>query len=76
MCLWIDGVVIFPVTHDLLTALQQYSHFRRVSVAGCTMDYAKTEQKAIIQFLRAIQIYRWINVVYGEQCLARCTIFR
>ncbi|GBM82244.1 hypothetical protein AVEN_216079-1 [Araneus ventricosus] len=45
------------------------------------MDSSRSAQRAVIQFLRAeeehaSQIYRRIKEVYGEQCLARCTIFR
>ncbi|GBN88346.1 hypothetical protein AVEN_53729-1 [Araneus ventricosus] len=45
------------------------------------MDYSRSAQRAVIQFLRAegehaSQIYRRMKEVYGEQCLARCTIFR
>ncbi|GBN06218.1 hypothetical protein AVEN_160954-1 [Araneus ventricosus] len=45
------------------------------------MDSSRSAQRAVIQFIRAegelaSQIYRRIKEVYGEQCLARCTIFR
>ncbi|GBM07031.1 hypothetical protein AVEN_63473-1 [Araneus ventricosus] len=45
------------------------------------MDSSRSSQRAVIQFLRAegehaSQIYRRMKEVYGEQCLARCTIFR
>ncbi|GBM50468.1 hypothetical protein AVEN_203060-1 [Araneus ventricosus] len=45
------------------------------------MDSSRSAQTAVIQFLRAegeyaSQIYRRKKEVYGEQCLARCTIFR
>ncbi|GBM77395.1 hypothetical protein AVEN_90218-1 [Araneus ventricosus] len=45
------------------------------------MDSSISAQRAVIQFLRtkgehASQIYRRMKDVYGEQCLARCTIFR
>ncbi|GBL74528.1 hypothetical protein AVEN_235456-1 [Araneus ventricosus] len=45
------------------------------------MDSSKSVQRAIIQFLRsegeqASQIYSRTKEVSGEQCLARCTIFR
>ncbi|GBM10415.1 hypothetical protein AVEN_127653-1 [Araneus ventricosus] len=45
------------------------------------MDSSISAQRAVIQFLRAkgehtSQIYRRMKGVYGEQCLARCTIFR
>ncbi|GBN55557.1 hypothetical protein AVEN_193241-1 [Araneus ventricosus] len=45
------------------------------------MDSSRSAQRAVIQFLRAegehaSQIYRRTKEVYGEQCLARCTIFR
>ncbi|GBN07903.1 hypothetical protein AVEN_201023-1 [Araneus ventricosus] len=45
------------------------------------MDSSRSAQTAVIQFLRAegehaSQIYRRMQVVYEEQCLARCTIFR
>ncbi|GBN80262.1 hypothetical protein AVEN_269683-1 [Araneus ventricosus] len=45
------------------------------------MDSSRSAQRAVIQFLRAegeldSQIYRRMKEVYGEQCLARCTIFR
>ncbi|GBL96250.1 hypothetical protein AVEN_118783-1 [Araneus ventricosus] len=45
------------------------------------MDSSRSAQRAVIQFLRAkgehaSQIYRRMIEVYGEQCLARCTIFR
>ncbi|GBL71752.1 hypothetical protein AVEN_191021-1 [Araneus ventricosus] len=45
------------------------------------MDSSRSAQKAVMQFLRAeeehaTQIYRRMKEVYGEQCLARCTIFR
>ncbi|GBL84142.1 hypothetical protein AVEN_118555-1 [Araneus ventricosus] len=42
---------------------------------------SRSAQTAVIQFLRAegehiSQIYRRLKEVYGEQCLAWCTIFR
>ncbi|GBL95888.1 hypothetical protein AVEN_227128-1 [Araneus ventricosus] len=45
------------------------------------MDSSRSAQRAVIQFLRAegehaSQIHRRMKEVYGEQCLARCTIFR
>ncbi|GBM95585.1 hypothetical protein AVEN_207046-1 [Araneus ventricosus] len=45
------------------------------------MDSSRSSQRAVIQFLlakgeRASQIYRRMKEAYGEQCLARCTIFR
>ncbi|GBM30550.1 hypothetical protein AVEN_265003-1 [Araneus ventricosus] len=45
------------------------------------IDSSRSAQRAVIQFLRAegehaSQIYRRMKEVYGEQCLARCTIFR
>ncbi|GBM53502.1 hypothetical protein AVEN_261274-1 [Araneus ventricosus] len=45
------------------------------------MDFSRSAERAIIQFLRsegehASQIYRRMKEVYGEQFLARCTIFR
>ncbi|GBN88640.1 hypothetical protein AVEN_237021-1 [Araneus ventricosus] len=45
------------------------------------MDSSKSAHRAVIQVLRAggehaSQIYRRMKEVYGEQCLARCTIFR
>ncbi|GBN67993.1 hypothetical protein AVEN_14680-1 [Araneus ventricosus] len=45
------------------------------------MDSSRSAQRAVIQFLRAegehaSQIYRRMKDVYGEQCLARSTIFR
>ncbi|GBL90822.1 hypothetical protein AVEN_215554-1 [Araneus ventricosus] len=45
------------------------------------MDSSRSAQTAVIQFLRAegeyaSQIYPRMKEVYGEQCLARCTIFR
>ncbi|GBN11461.1 hypothetical protein AVEN_210300-1 [Araneus ventricosus] len=45
------------------------------------MDSSRSSQRAVIQFLHAegehaSQIYRRVKEVYGEQCLARCTIFR
>ncbi|GBM91501.1 hypothetical protein AVEN_99832-1 [Araneus ventricosus] len=44
------------------------------------MDSSRSAQTAAIQFLRAegehaSQIYRRLKEVYGEQCLAQCTIF-
>ncbi|GBM99576.1 hypothetical protein AVEN_64398-1 [Araneus ventricosus] len=50
----------------------------------CMMDSSKSSQRAVFQFLRAegefvkhaSQIYRRMKEVYGEQCLARCSIFR
>ncbi|GBN07587.1 hypothetical protein AVEN_109737-1 [Araneus ventricosus] len=44
-------------------------------------DSSRSAQRAVIQFLRtegdhASQIYRRTKEVYGEQCLARCIIFR
>ncbi|GBN28513.1 hypothetical protein AVEN_259044-1 [Araneus ventricosus] len=44
------------------------------------MDSSRSAQRAVIQFLRSegehtSQIYHWMRVVYGEQCLPRCTIF-
>ncbi|GBN42292.1 hypothetical protein AVEN_107786-1 [Araneus ventricosus] len=45
------------------------------------MDSSRSAQRAVIQFLRAegehaSQIYRRMKEVYGEQCLARRTIFQ
>ncbi|GBO42378.1 hypothetical protein AVEN_40559-1 [Araneus ventricosus] len=45
------------------------------------IDSSISAQRAVIEFLRAereyaSQIYRKMKEVYGEQCLARCTIFR
>ncbi|GBN87428.1 hypothetical protein AVEN_28619-1 [Araneus ventricosus] len=45
------------------------------------MDTSRSAQRTAIQFLRAegehaSQIYRRMKEVFGEQCLARCTIFR
>ncbi|GBN84772.1 hypothetical protein AVEN_68138-1 [Araneus ventricosus] len=45
------------------------------------MDSSRSAQTALIQFLRAegehvSQIYCRMKEVYGEQCLARCIIFR
>ncbi|GBM77567.1 hypothetical protein AVEN_13316-1 [Araneus ventricosus] len=45
------------------------------------MDSSTSSQRAVIQLLgaegeHASQIYRRMKEVYGEQCLARCTIFR
>ncbi|GBN89698.1 hypothetical protein AVEN_57091-1 [Araneus ventricosus] len=45
------------------------------------MDSSRLAQRAVIQFLRgegehSSQIYRRMKEVFGEQCLARCTIFR
>ncbi|GBM13495.1 hypothetical protein AVEN_129414-1 [Araneus ventricosus] len=45
------------------------------------MDSSRSAQRAVIQFLpaegeHASQIYRRMKEVYGEQCLARCKIFR
>ncbi|GBM41860.1 hypothetical protein AVEN_8532-1 [Araneus ventricosus] len=45
------------------------------------MDSSRSAQRAVIQFLcsegeHASQIYRKMKEVYGEQCLARCRIFR
>ncbi|GBO28725.1 hypothetical protein AVEN_67914-1 [Araneus ventricosus] len=45
------------------------------------MDSSRATQTAVIQFLQAegehtSQIYSRIKEVYGEQCFARCTIFR
>ncbi|GBM84636.1 hypothetical protein AVEN_135627-1 [Araneus ventricosus] len=45
------------------------------------MDSSRSAQRAVIQFLlaegeHASQIYRRMKEVYGEHCLARCTIFR
>ncbi|GBN28368.1 hypothetical protein AVEN_158817-1 [Araneus ventricosus] len=45
------------------------------------MDSSRSAQRAVIQFLRTegehtSQIYRKMKEVHGEQCLARCTIFR
>ncbi|GBM44983.1 hypothetical protein AVEN_223064-1 [Araneus ventricosus] len=45
------------------------------------MDSSRSAQRAVIQFLRAeveyaSQIYRRKKEVCGEQCIARCTIFR
>ncbi|GBM73520.1 hypothetical protein AVEN_218501-1 [Araneus ventricosus] len=45
------------------------------------MDSSRSAQRAVIHFLRtkgehASQIFRRMKEVYGEQCLARCTIFR
>ncbi|GBM34702.1 hypothetical protein AVEN_120420-1 [Araneus ventricosus] len=45
------------------------------------MDSSRSAQRSVIQFLHAegehaSQIYRRMKEVYGEQCLARCAIFR
>ncbi|GBL94022.1 hypothetical protein AVEN_207061-1 [Araneus ventricosus] len=45
------------------------------------LDSSRSAQRAFIQFLRAegehaSHIYHRMKEVYGEQCLARCTIFR
>ncbi|GBM95184.1 hypothetical protein AVEN_75723-1 [Araneus ventricosus] len=45
------------------------------------MDSSRSAQRAVLQFPPAeaehvSQIYRRMKKVYGEQCLARCTIFR
>ncbi|GBN14079.1 hypothetical protein AVEN_145305-1 [Araneus ventricosus] len=45
------------------------------------MDSSRSAQSAVIQFLRAegelaSQIYRRMTEMCGEQCLARCNIFR
>ncbi|GBN40091.1 hypothetical protein AVEN_222493-1 [Araneus ventricosus] len=45
------------------------------------MDSSRSAQRAVLQFLRAegehaSQIYRRMKEVYGEQCLARCTVFQ
>ncbi|GBO43320.1 hypothetical protein AVEN_150813-1 [Araneus ventricosus] len=45
------------------------------------IDSSRSAQRGVIQFLcaegeYASQIYRRMKEVYGEQCLARCTIFR
>ncbi|GBO31698.1 hypothetical protein AVEN_161499-1 [Araneus ventricosus] len=45
------------------------------------MDSSGSAQRAVIQFLRAegenaSQINRKMKEMYGEQCLARCTMFR
>ncbi|GBM46782.1 hypothetical protein AVEN_6060-1 [Araneus ventricosus] len=45
------------------------------------MDSSRSAQRAVIQFLHtewehASHIYRRMKEVYGDQCLARCTIFR
>ncbi|GBM71122.1 hypothetical protein AVEN_173873-1 [Araneus ventricosus] len=45
------------------------------------MESSRSAQRAVIQFLRAegeraLQIYRRMKEVYGEQRLARCTTFR
>ncbi|GBN37703.1 hypothetical protein AVEN_108021-1 [Araneus ventricosus] len=45
------------------------------------MDSSRSAQRAVIQFLRAegeqvSQIYHRLKQVCGEQCLARCTLFR
>ncbi|GBN54978.1 hypothetical protein AVEN_261496-1 [Araneus ventricosus] len=45
------------------------------------MDSSRLAQRAVILFLRregkhASQIYRRMKEVYGEQCLARCSMFR
>ncbi|GBM58971.1 hypothetical protein AVEN_230085-1 [Araneus ventricosus] len=45
------------------------------------MDSSRSAQRAVIQFLRsegehALKIYRRKKELYGEQCLARSTIFR
>ncbi|GBM40905.1 hypothetical protein AVEN_234040-1 [Araneus ventricosus] len=82
MCYSIDGGVVFPVGPAQLTASHQYPHFWRVvSAVRCMMDSSRSAQRAVTQFLRAegmhaSQIYRRMEDVYGEQCLARCTIFR
>ncbi|GBN97708.1 hypothetical protein AVEN_111125-1 [Araneus ventricosus] len=38
------------------------------------MDSSRSAQSAEVE--HASQIYRMMKEVYGEQCLARCTIFR
>ncbi|GBO01417.1 hypothetical protein AVEN_238289-1 [Araneus ventricosus] len=45
------------------------------------LDSSRSARRAVIQFLRAewehaSQIYPRMKEVYGEKCLARCTIFR
>ncbi|GBO45562.1 hypothetical protein AVEN_32131-1 [Araneus ventricosus] len=45
------------------------------------VDSSRSAQKAVTQYLRTegehvSQIYRRMKEVYGEQCFARCTIFR
>ncbi|GBO29420.1 hypothetical protein AVEN_93255-1 [Araneus ventricosus] len=45
------------------------------------MDSSRSAQRAFIELLRAegehaSQIYRRMKEMYGEHCLARCTIFR
>ncbi|GBM78136.1 hypothetical protein AVEN_149199-1 [Araneus ventricosus] len=45
------------------------------------MNSSRSAQRAVIQFLRvegkyASEIYRRMKKVYGEQCLAQCTVFR
>ncbi|GBM22899.1 hypothetical protein AVEN_200545-1 [Araneus ventricosus] len=45
------------------------------------MDSSRSAQRSVIQFPRtegdhASHIYRRMKEVYGEQCLAQCTIFR
>ncbi|GBL88556.1 hypothetical protein AVEN_256584-1, partial [Araneus ventricosus] len=63
-------------------ASHQYPHFWRVvSAVRCVMNSSRSAQRAFILFLRAegehaSQIYRRIKEMYGEQCLARCTMFR
>ncbi|GBM38492.1 hypothetical protein AVEN_24587-1 [Araneus ventricosus] len=42
------------------------------------MDSSRTAQRAVIreEGEHALQIYRRMKEVYGEQCLAWCTVFR
>ncbi|GBM12299.1 hypothetical protein AVEN_155298-1 [Araneus ventricosus] len=45
------------------------------------MDSSRSAQRAVAHFLcaeeeHASQIYRKMKEVYGQQCLATCTIFR
>ncbi|GBM27664.1 hypothetical protein AVEN_149433-1 [Araneus ventricosus] len=54
---------------------------RVVSTVRSMMDSSRSAQRAVIQFLRAeeehaSQIYSRMKEVYGEQCIARCAIFR
>ncbi|GBL77666.1 hypothetical protein AVEN_152895-1 [Araneus ventricosus] len=74
--------MVFPIAPAYLTVLYQYPHFWRVvSAVRCMMDSSRSAQRAVLQFLRAegenaSQIYSRMKEVYGDQCLARCTLFR
>ncbi|GBM14121.1 hypothetical protein AVEN_37667-1 [Araneus ventricosus] len=53
----------------------EIENFKYSVIVRCMMDSSRSAQRAVIKLI-ASQIYRRMKEVYGEQCLARCTIFR